>query len=68
MMKVLGYEGLVRDSSTNAILNVNKEERERYLHRRDSQRAMAERLNKIEKNYSELDAKLNKILEILEKR
>lgn len=68
MMKVLGYEGLVRDSSTNAILNINKEERERYLHRRDSQRAMAERLNKIEKNYSELDAKLNKILEILEKR
>jgi hypothetical protein len=68
MMKVLGYEGLVRDSSTNAILNVNKEERERYLHRRESQRAMAERLNKIEKNYSELDAKLNKILEILEKR
>lgn len=68
MMKVLGYEGLVRDSSTNAILNVNKEERERYLHRRESQRAMAERLNKIEKNYSELDAKLNKILKILEKR
>lgn len=68
MIKVLGYEGLVRDSSTNAILNVNKEEREQYLRRRQAQKAMAERLNKLEENYSELDAKLNKILEILEKR
>ena len=68
MIKVLGYEGLVRDSSTNAILNVNKEEREQYLRRRQAQKMTAERLNKLEENYSELDAKLNKILEILEKR
>lgn len=68
MIKVLGYEGLVRDSSTSAILNVNKEEREQYLRRRQALKTTAERLNKLEENYSKLDTKLNKILEILEKR
>lgn len=67
MIKVLGHEGLVRDPSTNAILNTNVDERNNYLKRRLSQRQLEERLNTIEKNYSELNEKLNKILDILQK-
>lgn len=66
-VKVKGFEGLVRDPQTTAILNTNKEERELYLKRRNLQRENEERLNKLEKDVSSLNNKLDLILEYLKR-
>ena len=66
-VKVKGFEGLIRDTQTTAILNTNKEERELYLKRRNRQRENEERLNKLEKDVSALNEKLDLILKYVQK-
>lgn len=66
-VKVKGFEGLIRDPQTTAILNTNKEERELYLKRRNRQRENEERLNKLEKDVSALNEKLDLILKYVQK-
>lgn len=60
-LKVTGEDGLVRDPSTNAILNTNNTEYQNYLNRRAAARAQKEQ---IEKQGKEIEALRDDISDI----
>lgn len=53
-LKVEGKEGLVRDPSSNAIINVNQDEYAKYLARRNKKAADDQRIEKLENELSEI--------------
>ena len=65
-IKVDGHNGLVRDTSTNAILNINKEEisaaRKRKLERRKKQQEFEDLKNEV----GDIKNMLTKIIEKLD--
>ena len=64
--KVEGHEGLVRDTSTGAILNINKDEisaaRKRKLERRQKEKEFEDLKNEV----SDIKIMLTKIIEKLD--
>ena len=65
-IKVDGHSGLVRDTSTNAILNINKDEitaaRKRKLERRQKEKEFEDLKNEV----SDIKNMLTKIIEKLD--
>lgn len=53
-LKVEGKEGLVRDPSTNAIINVNQDEYAKYLARRNKRTSDEKRIEHLENELSEI--------------
>jgi hypothetical protein len=58
-LKVEGKEGLVRDPSTNAIINVNQDEYQKYLARRNKKTSDAQRIENLENELSEIKRMLS---------
>ena len=58
-LKVEGKEGLVRDPSTNAIVNVNQDEYQKYLARRHKKTSDAQRIENLENELSEIKRMLS---------
>ena len=54
MFKVKGHSDLSRDPNTNAIVNTNTLEYEKYISRRSVVDSKDERVDKIEQNLSDL--------------
>lgn len=47
-IQVEGYDNLVRDKKTNAIINTNKSDYEKYLKLKDDKQKFNDRINEIE--------------------
>lgn len=69
-IKVQDHPGLARDRYTNAIVDVNQDEYERYLTTKNAKRkqlqqieTMENRINNVEQNLSEIKSLLIKLLE-----
>jgi len=72
-IKVEGHENLLRNSSTNAIINsddkaysVYKKKRELQKKNQQMEIARIDRINTLEKKIDSLENTLNKILDVLE--
>lgn len=63
--KVEGHVSLVRDPSTNAILNVNMNDYEKYLAQRQAKEKEDNRIEKIESEVSEIKSNLDEIKDLL---
>jgi predicted transcriptional regulator len=63
--KVEGYNDLVRDSETGAIINTNKTEYEKYIAQRDSRNRENTKIEKLESDMSSIRNDLNQIKELL---
>ena len=61
-LKVEGKEGLVRDPSTNAIINVNQDEYQKYLARRNKRTTDEKRIENLENELSEIKRLLTVLL------
>jgi len=73
-LKVQEHDGLVRDSITGAIINVDENSYKKYKSERNTEKQRLEkelvrenRLNTLEKKVDMVEEKLNKILELLTK-
>ena len=72
-IKVEGHENLLRNSSTNAIINSDDKAYSAYKKKRELQKknqqmeiARIDRINTLEKKIDSLENTLNKILDVLE--
>tara|TARA_B100000902_G_scaffold287550_1_gene273729 strand:+ start:1975 stop:2196 length:222 start_codon:yes stop_codon:yes gene_type:complete len=65
MFKVKGHSDLSRDPNTNAIVNTNTLEYEKYISRRSVVDSKDERVDKIEQNLSDLKSEINEIKSLL---
>tara|TARA_Y100001970_G_C13922324_1_gene694079 strand:- start:57 stop:278 length:222 start_codon:yes stop_codon:yes gene_type:complete len=65
MFKVEGYSDLSRDPETNAIINTNTLEYEKYISRRSVGSKKDERVDEIEQNLSDLKSEINEIKSLL---
>ena len=64
-IKVSGNDGLVRDMSTQAIINTNMDEYESYIQRRDSIIDQNKRIMQHETDINNIKADLQEIKELL---
>lgn len=71
-IKVAGKQGLVRDSSTGAIINTDDQAREAYLAKRRAaeqqqleKQMMQRQINQLENHVNDIDNKLNIIISLL---
>ncbi|WJZ48415.1 hypothetical protein [Synechococcus phage DSL-LC02] len=64
-IKVEGYPDLVRDPSTGAIINNDKNAYQNYLDSRDRKLRELERIENLEKDMSEIKSLMHKILDKL---
>jgi hypothetical protein len=62
LLKVEGHSDLVRDSSTGAILNTNKEEYEAYLAQVEARKSQEARINKLESDLDEIKGLLKQLI------
>lgn len=69
MLKVQGYDGLVRDPSSQAIVNTNKIEYRNYIKQREAallklqeQNRQTEEINNLKKDVSEIKEMLLQLL------
>jgi len=65
MFKVTGHSNLVRDPKSNAIINTNTLEYDKYVARRSVGAEKDERVDVIEKNLSDLKSEINEIKSLL---
>jgi len=65
LIPVKGQEGFFRDSNTNAIVNKNSNDYQRYVANRERLNSEQERLNNMEKSMDELKHDLNDIKSLL---
>ena len=65
MFKVKGHADLYRDPKTNAIINTNTLEYDKYIARRSVDAEKDERVDVIEKNLSDLKSEINEIKSLL---
>ena len=61
MKKVEGKEGLVKDPQTNTVINVNRNDYERYKQNRKRTIELVQRVDKLEKELAELRARVEQI-------
>ncbi len=64
-LKVEGYSHLVRDIDTNAIINMNKQEHQAYVMRRNAKDNENRRIDNIENDLNDLKSDLNEIKNLL---
>ena len=64
-IKVQGYDGLVRDTNTNAIINTNKDDYENYKKQREEKLKEKERISLIESDMTNIKNDLDEIKNIL---
>jgi len=65
MHRVQGHSDLVRDPKTNAIINTNTLEYDKYVSRRNVSVENDERVDEIEQNLSDLKGEINEIKSLL---
>ncbi len=63
--KVEGHVSLVRDPDTNAILNVNMNDYEKYIAQRQEKQKEDHRIENIENEVSEIKSNLDEIKDLL---
>jgi len=64
-IKVEGYDGLVRDPNTKAIININKDDYEKYKKQRETKLKEKEKVEKIEFDVNSIKNDLDEIKNIL---
>ena len=64
-VKVEGKDGLVRDMSSQAIINTNSSEYDSYIRRRDAMAKQIELLNKHESDINNIKTDLTEIKQLL---
>ena len=64
-MKVEGHSNLIRDESSNAILNVNSSEYNQYLSQRAKRKQGGERIDNMENDLKSLKDDINEIKNLL---
>ena len=64
-MKVEGHSNLIRDESSNAILNVNSSEYNQYLSQRAKRKQGGERIDNMENDLKSLKDDINEIKTLL---
>jgi len=64
-MKVEGHSNLIRDESSNAILNVNSSEYNQYLSQRAKRKQGGERIDNMENDLKSLKDDINEIKSLL---
>tara|TARA_B100000902_G_scaffold398363_1_gene464869 strand:+ start:7606 stop:7827 length:222 start_codon:yes stop_codon:yes gene_type:complete len=65
MHRVQGHSDLARDPKTNAIINTNTLEYDKYVSRRNVSVENNERVDEIEQNLSDLKGEINEIKSLL---
>lgn len=63
-LKVQGHDGLVRDTATNAILNINNAEYENYLKQREMTEKKEAQLQLISQNTEDIISMKNDLQEL----
>lgn len=66
-IKVEGHPGLVRDKTSQAIINTNKEEYENYLYARKKKIEELNRMEKVETKIENLNNELSEIKSLMNK-
>lgn len=66
-LKVEGYSHLIRDTETNAIINMNAQEHQSYIMRRNAKQNENRRIDNIESDLNDLKSDLNEIKSLLRK-
>jgi hypothetical protein len=64
-LKVFGYESLVRDTNSNAIVNTNKSEYKAYIARIKAREQQGDEIRNAVKEINNLKAELREIKDIL---
>jgi len=64
-IKVKGYDYLLRDPKTNAIINTNKSEYNEYVTRRNSKEKEQQRIQNLESDVANIKNNLNEIKSLL---
>jgi hypothetical protein len=64
-IQVEGYDNLVRDKKTNAIINTNKTDYEKYLKLKEDKQKFANKINDIETELFSIKDDIREIKEIL---
>ena len=66
-IRVAGFTGLVRDTNSNAIVNVNKSEYQIYMQRRQAREDQSDKIRGAVKEINNLKKELREIKELLVK-
>ena len=66
--KVEGYEGLVRDSDTKAIVNTNVTEYQLYMQRRESRKSQSDQIKSACREINNLKQELRDIKQLIVKK
>lgn len=64
-LKVVGHDGLVRDSSTQAVINTNTTEYDEYINRRNAMEAEKNQLKKQGEEINILKSDISEIKQML---
>ena len=64
-VKVKDHSNLVRDPSTNCIINTSRSDYDQYLARRKQKRSEHERVDTMEQDLSDLKGEINEIKSLL---
>jgi len=64
-IKVKGYDYLLRDPKTNAIINTNKSEYNEYVTRRNSKEKEQQKIQNLESDVANIKNDLNEIKSLL---
>lgn len=64
-LKVVGHDGLVRDSSTQAVINTNTTEYDEYINRRNAMEAEKTQLKKQGEEINILKSDISEIKQML---
>ena len=66
-LKVQGYDSLVRDTSTNAIINTSRSDYQIYMQRRQAREDQSDKIRGAVKEINNLKKELREIKELLVK-
>ena len=64
-LKVQGYDSLVRDTSTNAIINTSTSDYQIYMQRRQARESQGDKLRNVCKEINSLKAELKEIKDLI---
>ena len=67
-LKVQGYDSLVRDTSTNAIINTSTSDYQIYMQRRQARESQGDKLRNVCKEINSLKAELREIKDLIVKK
>ena len=65
-LKVQGYDSLVRDTSTNAIINTSTSDYQIYMQRRQARESQGDKLRNVCKEINSLKSELREIKEMIQ--